>query len=181
MRTAISLCRKLERASSRLATFAHAISRTSPTTPIRISSGSPNPSRRVEAPWLPATSAMCWFRKSFWFSFDTPEPSCDWRYCWKVSSVLALACATVTPGFSRPITCSHIVFSIGFFSVESQSSPGNTSACMVNGTQTSGAKPTVSPKKRGGVTPMISKVVWRMRRRVPRTEGLPAKRLCQKL
>ncbi len=94
-RTAISCRRAVARASSRLATLAHAISSTSPTTPIST---------------LPASTSCCWNcggkvpsvigrtaserpRKSVGKASSSPLP---------MAFTLACACSKLTPGFSRP-------------------------------------------------------------------------------
>src|SRR5207244_9566207 len=63
-RTAISFCRVEALASSRLATFAHAISRTRPTTLIRMRNGNENCFRSWLSPWLPEASSRLFCESS---------------------------------------------------------------------------------------------------------------------
>lgn len=95
-RTAISFRRAVPRASNRLPTFTHAMSRTKPTTPC----SSFNSIGTLGA------------RKSFFSgSTRTPQPLFDFGWASAMRRAMAsnsvFACAIVTPGFSCPNTTSQ--------------------------------------------------------------------------
>ena len=88
-RIAISFCRVAARAKSRLATFAHAMARTKPTAPSKMSNG-----RRTSP-----TKASCKGVSVALFPF---MPYCT-PMRWAIAISSARAVSTVTPGFKRAI------------------------------------------------------------------------------
>ncbi len=150
-RTAISFDRAVARASSRLATLAHAMRSTKPTAAIMMS----------------RTGRMLPTWKSRRLCTSTPQPVFDCGYC--VSSVAAMrrrsVCtwSLVTLGLSRPITC-HEWFPRFFVG----------SICMVVQ-----ARAELGNSKSGGITPMIVFFTPSTRISFPMTSARPANRSCQ--
>ena len=92
-RKAISFCRTAARARSRLATFAHAISRTNPTAPSKNEQGRFDVAYQLFVQWRhDATRCAC----------SPPDTAFARRAAIVVIS--ACACCSVTPGFVRAIT-----------------------------------------------------------------------------
>src|SRR5206468_10533347 len=61
----------------------------------------------------------------------------DWSICCKVRLMPAFACSSVTPGFSRAMTCSHMYLLLTSFGGASTSRDASVS--IVRGTHRSGA------------------------------------------
>ena len=92
-RMAISLCRDIARASSRLATFAHAIKSTQPTAPNRINkAGRMSPTSASSVGSTPVL--LCKFLSGY---------CCSRRAL--IEAISAVACSLDTPGLRRAITC----------------------------------------------------------------------------
>ena len=73
------------------------------------------------------------------------------RICGNRTLTLAVACAMVTPGFSRPRMYSDSEkFSLYL------PQPGGMTPAIDNGAQASGASPTLVPKNSAGATPTMS-------------------------
>ena len=103
-RTAISFLRDDARTSNRFATFAHAISSTTPTTPANNRSGVVSQRREFISPWLPDSTPS--FGRSFGSSVRSAVPAsvrriarCSSTDCWNGPARLASAWAIVAPGF----------------------------------------------------------------------------------
>ena len=148
-RSAISVRRDSPRASSRLARLAHAISSSTPTPTSSAVSESENSRRVDEAPRSADWSFSRSSRKLAPLGRVGVFPLKAARLAWRMALACASASAPLTPGFSRPKTCSHIDL-FGGVSCR-RSVPGNTRGCSRIGSQKSGCWPLVSPMKPWGV------------------------------
>ena len=107
-RTAISFCRAVARAISRLATLAQAISSTPPTMPSSSHSGCDSCWRIGDRPCAAGNRSTCPFRNcsrvyAVVLLKSAASTSCS-RMPWKNGCSAALAWSRVTPGFNRPKT-----------------------------------------------------------------------------
>ncbi len=87
----------------------------------------------------------------------------------------AAARASVTPGRSRPVSCSQAAPRS-----RSRSAPGFTAGCIEMGVQISASRPVLGPAKPGGATPTTLKTVPLRVTVRPRTRGSAAKCCFQK-
>ena len=140
------------RASSRLAVFAQAIRRTTPTTARSTNSGRENCRRQCPRRPSPGLSSS--------FRFDGVLAGLLGMWAGTVlhgsetspSSPLPVGQA-LTPGFSRTRGGSQLRLTIGLSSRFSKA--GMAVGCIMTGAKTSGVMPTSTPKNSGGVTPTI--------------------------
>ncbi len=139
-RIATSRCRRLPRASSRLAMFAQAINRTSAATQVS------HRRTRISVASLPAPFARSDATRMCPCAVYASPPVYARRWAAVASTP---ACSKVTPGFRRPMTCSHwafhVVAQVGVMRVE-RTWPG---------TQTS-TRPISAPVKPAGATPITA-------------------------
>jgi len=160
--------RAAERASSRLAVLTQAISKTTATIVITTTNGCENCRRsslnedaglRVTPGGLPGSRG----------AFEALLCSNALKTLW--------ACAWPTPGFNRASVCTQVRLTIGISSRFSKA--GMTVGCIMIGRNMSGDEPTSTPKKPGGVTPMIVNGAPERVIVLPMTDPSPAKRRFQ--
>src|SRR2546429_179145 len=119
-RSAISFCRTDARASKRLATFAHATSRTSP-----------KAARITETTGVRISRSICLLKNvAVRIANEVVRPGCRRSIRPAMTPRSARTCSIVTPGCTRPSTASQLKLSSAMRSLH-----GSSAFCMVMGAQ----------------------------------------------